>query len=585
MAKKQTYAAAMKQLSKKKATYEKGMEDAKRVGNPSGLRDYERRLAKLNAGMDELFQAQQMANGGNTAMPKAQQGMRTKPTGKEDAIALIKKFATSAPEYGKALIDYSIREGYIQPGQPIPGMPSSVNEYLNVQGGIYTQAMKRATAEGGRIADYLPDHLKGNDASFFDAAPDSAAAGYEGMPRTIPADGSYPGAAVNDKGEYMLMKDPGSGMEMLITENMYKNIQNETGNFGQALNLGNYRDEMIFFDPSVYKKSAPLEELAPAPKPLPDPEIKRDPRPKPVATETAPIAPIAPVGPENSLGMAGARATTGDGTGHDILGTGIQLPGLDTPAGPGALPGVFGIAEQMGAFAPTASQGGIDANLRSGEDVVTSATGNGMSGTSGTSSTSKGAGRSPYLGMIAGAAAQLLPYAANLRGINKLEGPIDAPSLRAQTINTDLQVGNQLAAARNEAARNMASIDANVSNPAVAAAMKRANQRVAAGQEMQILSNEASQELQLRNQNINQLTNVLNQNAGIQAANEQRRIDFENQRMGAKAQVRQNMGNVIGGAFQDFQNRAADLRKFELMSKLDEYGVIGRNNIDDIIGR
>ena len=113
--------------------------------------------------------------------------------------------------------------------------------------------------------------------------------------------------------------------------------------------------------------------------------------------------------------------------------------------------------------------------------------------------------------------------------------------------------------------------------------MKRASQRVAAGQEAQILSNEAQQEQQMRNQNLQQLNQTLNQNRAISAQNQQRQIDFQNERMAAKQQVRQNMSNVLGGAFQDFQNRAADMRKFQLLSKLDEFGVIGRNDIDDII--
>lgn len=59
--KKQTYAALMKQLSTKKSTYEQGLDDARRMGNQSGIRDYERRLNKLSAGMDQLFGAQEQA--------------------------------------------------------------------------------------------------------------------------------------------------------------------------------------------------------------------------------------------------------------------------------------------------------------------------------------------------------------------------------------------------------------------------------------------------------------------------------------------------------------------------------------------
>ena len=81
MGKKQTYAKVMKELTSKKAKYEAGLEEAQRVGNPSGVADYNRRLAKLNAGMDELFQAQEsskMAKGGYTGMPKYDQGGTTR---------------------------------------------------------------------------------------------------------------------------------------------------------------------------------------------------------------------------------------------------------------------------------------------------------------------------------------------------------------------------------------------------------------------------------------------------------------------------------------------------------------------------
>jgi len=59
MAKKNTYAAMMKQLSGKKAKYEKGLAEANRTGNRSGIADYSRRLQQLTAGMDELFDAQE----------------------------------------------------------------------------------------------------------------------------------------------------------------------------------------------------------------------------------------------------------------------------------------------------------------------------------------------------------------------------------------------------------------------------------------------------------------------------------------------------------------------------------------------
>ena len=717
---KKTYAAVMKQLSNKKSTYEKGIKEAQRVGNPSGVRDYERRLAKLNAGMDELFQAQETSKQDKTVKKMMREGGMTKD---QAMYALGGRYSSNMPQqvsfadggltqpkyveykFLKSMLPQQLTaeqraklsqletyvaqatkagwnpsDGFNKDGSMVGGTVLPTAEVVEgrtpsemFQTSSTTPPPTEETApayqgptaavnpylEFGTLSRNLTDESNSTDGGY-----NKSYGAFSGAPSRIPVDdvSALKNNTVTDAEGNMFLEPVAGGRHIIMTKELLdfkRRDPKEFANFKlDPERLATYEKTKgsLFFDKENYTKGtfdesgmlrgkgadsvfsrigaeidaqnnigastpgaanyAPRDASefdmdfaaeALATGVIPPSAATSDPAaaigaglvgptaPTTATTTTTPntttttagttaVAGTAGLNAEQArrqaeafnLGIRGASGMTGDGTGY---GTGVQLPGLNTAAGAGPLPGIFGIAEQMGAFAPTATEESLDVNLKSGEDVVTGGEGDGAS------STSKGIGGSPYLGMAAGAAAQLLPYVANLRDINKLEGPIDAPMLRAQTINTDLQVGNQLAAARNAAARSMASIDANVSNPAVAAAMKRANQRVAAGQEMQILSNEASQEMQLRNQNINQLTNVLNQNAGIQAANEQRRIDFGNERLGAKAQVRQNMAGVLGGAFQDFQNRAADLRRFELLSKLDEYGVIGRNNIDDIIGQ
>ena len=80
MGKKQTYAAVMKDLTAKKAKYEDGLKEAQRVGNPSGVTDYKRRLAKINAGMDQLFQAQEASKQSAGGTAKFDQGGPTNTT-------------------------------------------------------------------------------------------------------------------------------------------------------------------------------------------------------------------------------------------------------------------------------------------------------------------------------------------------------------------------------------------------------------------------------------------------------------------------------------------------------------------------
>jgi len=691
---KKTYAAVMKQLSNKKSTYEKGITEAQRVGNPSGVRDYERRLAKLNAGMDELFQAQETSKQGKAVKKMMREGGMTKD---QAMYALGGRYSSNMPQqvsfadggltqpkyveykFLKSLLPQQLTaeqraklsqletyvaqatqagwnpsDGFNKDGSMVGGtvLPTAEvaegrtpREMLATSSNTPAPVEDTAPAYQGPTASIDPRMGSANGSRNLTDESNSTDGGYNksygafsGGPSRLPADNisSQKANTVIDSEGNMFLEPVAGGRHIVMTKELLEFKRRDPKEFANFKldpdRLATYEKAKgsLFFDKENYTKgtfdesgmlrgkgedspyanvgalidaqnnigaSIPGAEAVTTGV-IPPSAATSDPAATIGAGLVGPTAPTTPTTTAGTtavagtaglnaeqarrqaeafnLGMRGASDMTGDGTGY---GTGVQLPGLNTSAGAGPLPGVFGMAEQMGAFAPTATEESLDVNLKSGEETVTGG------GVGSTSSTSRGTGGSPYLGMAAGAAAQLLPYVANLRDINKLEGPIDAPMLRAQTINTDLQVGNQLAAARNASARSMASIDANVSNPAVAAAMKRANQRVAAGQEMQILSNEASQEMQLRNQNINQLTNVLNQNAGIQAANEQRRIDFGNERLGATAQVRQNMAGVLGGAFQDFQNRAADLRRFELLSKLDEYGVIGRNNIDDIIGQ
>ena len=52
------------------------------------------------------------------------------------------------------------------------------------------------------------------------------------------------------------------------------------------------------------------------------------------------------------------------------------------------------------------------------------------------------------------------------------------------------------------------------------------------------------------------------------------------ERLAAENRMRQQMGVKLGGAVSDFQNRAQDLKKWEMLSKLDLYNVAGRNDID-----
>ncbi len=576
MAKKQTYAAAMKQLSSKKATYEKGLEEANRMGSRSSIRDYERRLAKLNSGMDQLFQAQEqakapaptgtMAYGGKT---KYADGGLTQAT-----FAEYKMLNSMLPQQRSVADNARLQE--LQGAVDTAAKMGWQEEFgFNPDGSIAGQALPSAEIAGeGPVAQ---------------------------APAEVPAEQTYAGPSITPEeawtardltlGDIGLSDRDGNG-DPYSTHGM-SNASGIGRRFRTAFGMNNEQDELYDLNKGKFVTNSPQGPTAAAESVLmgapvgpnfqsfgptdgtqypPHNPINTPPSVATTAATTAATASPAastPAARENVVPLAtrnAAQPVVSPFVMPEIRNESddFEIGNFEEPiAGDEVTNTLSPLTRAKYAEAEAAYDA---ANTPSGKQKVGSFMKNNSQG----------------LGMAAGIGAQMLPYLMNLRGINKLEGPVDMPQMRAQTMNTDLQVGNALAATRNESARNMASIDANVSNPVVAAAMKRANQRVAAGQQANILSNEASQELGLRNQNLNQLTNTINQNAQIGFQNEQRGIDFRNQKLAAKNQVYNNMGTTLAQGIGDFQNRAMDMRKFNILKQLDQYGVIDRNEIDKL---
>lgn len=522
MAKKKTYAAVMKDLSNKKNTYEQGLEEAQRVGNPQGVQDYQRRLQKLNAGIDELFATQEkgkMMKGGMT------------------------------------------------------------NKYSN-----------------------------GGDTM-----------------RTVPADGNYPNAYVSPSGEYIIITDPTTGQELVMTEQMNNNLQD--GVFGSNLANGVYSNQAPVYTQMDNDPNAVSYDTPPAPPALPSQEMMQRLNPElydavsraqgtgdyAPAPESAPIT-TTPAGPMGAREMQQTFGKNFTDAGAPNLGmvnlipeaTATPTPTPSTPAPRNYAPPqpttgneivplqarqqntllqppALRSMELMGVGPNVADGVSADPSLRSKmEDAGMSARG----AMQNFGDKAKGfiGNNKQGIGMALGAAAQFLPDISAMRAMDRLEGPVDAPQMQFRAQNTDLMTGRALNAIDQEAARANASVEANVANPVVAAAMRRASQRIAGGQKANILNNEAQQELGMKNQNLARATDVFNQNANINAQNQQRAIDFANEKLAAKNRMRQQMGMKLGGVFQDFQNRSLDQRKYEIMSKTIDQGYLDRNelNIEDL---
>lgn len=621
MAKKNTYAAMMKQLSSKKAKYEKGLAEANRTGNRSGIADYNRRLQQLSAGMDELFEAQEAGkqkkmyggktkyNDGGFTAEQYQQLLDHKRSNRKQgygeivtdphlkALAAKVEAALAAgidPMQGwdgTATGDYGTysQELIDSPNLVVEDAGFTASDYRRYQNfekarrtskGIFKpEELNAMSVLGQKI--YAAEQMGIDPSKGFDGIPrdnrtdqqrladqrqteaDKVIASTQGKDNpyeeitsgdrvtAVPYDGT-PGAYVRDGKMFVHGTRANGGNINILTEPQLKDWQtNGLNNF-----LDNYMSGV--YGGGVQSKVNPRRSIAtggvqtsgdntpgapgvdaegnqvldtvtitpeatPAPAPAPAPQTGGA-AATPQRPAFTPIEPIDMLGPERILNTAKGDAYYPGGIQRNILGGPQDLP--TDPTIPTKTTRMREFRDKIG--------DGIKANPQA-------------------------------IGMLAGGLAQMLPTMASMKQMKNLEGPVDMPMQRVQAMNTDIQVGKQMQQIKDAEARSAAAIAANVSNPVVAAAMRRAGQQATQKSMANLLGNEATQEAQMRNQNLRMMTDTINQNAMIQAQNQQRQVDFENDRIASLNRMRQSMGQTLGGMYTDFQRAALDREKLKYM--------------------
>ena len=536
MAKKQTYAAAMKQLSKKKATYEQGLAEAKRTMNSSGIKDYERRLGRLSAGMDELFQSQEVSKnpqfglGGSTM--EYGYGGKTK----------ISEVKSSKDMYAEGGLTQSTFAEYKMLNSMLPQQRSAAeNARLNQLQGAVDTASKMGWQEG---FGFNPDgSMAGRPIPGAEVATEA--------PPTEP----YTGPSITPEGAMRKFQAPAPTLSQGQGSDVYqREFSKPAPQSVEPANVGNPGvPNFQSFGPTDGTQYPPHNPINTPPSVATTATTATATAASPAATRPQNVEPIAT---RNDVGLLGSpvaspsfRSELDD----------VELGNFETD--------YIAEDEVTNTLSPVTR-----AQYAAAEDAYDKSQ-------RGPNFFQK---NKQTLGMAAGMAAQFIPDLMAKRNIRKMEGPADMPQMRAQTLNTDIQVGKGLEQIRNSQARMNESVAQNFSNPAVAAAMLRANERSAQAQAGDVLFREAQGENQLRNQNINQLTNTINQNAQIGFQNQQRGIDFENERMGAINRVNMQMGQKLGGAFNDFQTRAQDQKKWEMYAKVFNEDMLKRQGIDPL---
>lgn len=171
---------------------------------------------------------------------------------------------------------------------------------------------------------------------------------------------------------------------------------------------------------------------------------------------------------------------------------------------------------------------------------------------------------------------QFLPDLYAAYQMEKVGRPVDMPSQTMARMNTDVNYNPIYAQARQQLAQENTMIDRNVSNPVVAAALKRSAANQAQGTMGQTMAGEIDQERQLANQYAQSIAQNKNVNAQIAAQNQQQQVDFENQKRAARAGMLQQAGMKMGQLYGENQNRAADIQKLGLSSLMFEGDMLGR---------
>lgn len=450
------------------------------------------------------------------------------------------------------------------PSRPVDefGRPTTTGGFRNAYG--IREDFNAAIENAQEVLGFNPSTPSEEVAPEQSQQPQTASA-----PRTLPADGSYPGAAVNENGEYMLMQDPNTGGEMVITPDMLESIQ--SGGFGQALGSGQYNDQMIYFDPSVYQggpssqapttQTASLREIEnPAtwdinffPEENAD-EIEENPANWDInffPEENADEAESMIVNYSDST-MAGLPLEQAAIASEELT----NIEPTEDPTGNTA--GVTGtlVDEDGNGISDFIQKPSEDTNLKDDLGVTTETEPQ----------------FNDFLKSFAGSPDKLAQYGQfapdvfSAYQMSRMQGPTDMPSVSTARMNTDINVNPQIAQAQDKLAASEAGLDANVSNPIVRAALKRAGRNQLAEYEGATRADELNTEMGLENQYAQNITNTANQNEKIGAANVQRNIDFENDRKAAYARMAQEAGQKASQMYGENRNRELDLKRLGLSS-------------------
>lgn len=605
MARKNTYASVMDSMSKKLASYQDRLAKAERQGDSIGMQDYTRRIQKVQKGMETLFNTQeaskqpqanmgeglqQFGPGGLTSTTYAEYkdliSMLPQNRSEEDNARLqqLEQEVQSATARGWSE-DFGFNPDGSLASRPMdaaesvtdaPPAPPYTGPSITPQGALDKVRLSNSPQfNQGPAGEFGLNEITslrnipptGTTASQPAQTQQTVANTQDNGPMYAPGEEQYDGMT-----QYEIerqMRADMTGLELGrpeqfynpynqrmydVTDEMYADMVN--GGFGQNMNLGNYDPVR----PQSTPESIPTaEELGLG---------------MPAITGTAPISPDVQTftGPYNAVPTE-------------------LVPGTENIATTSVPSGSSGLGDINIGGAPEVINAPVSNNLKLTEDVNTVTNAGDTANTDGNTGTGN---LKNFFNQIAGEPnklaqfGQFIPDALAFAQMSRAKGPVDMPSQTTARMNTDLNFNPQIAQAQEKLAASEAAIDQNVSNPIVAAALKRSARNEVAQQEGALRGQELNTEMQLQNQYAQNIANTANQNLMIDAQNRQRNVDFKNERQAAQARMLQQVGQKGSQIYAENQNRQADLKRLGLSSLMYDQGMQERlmnnfGNLEDFI--
>lgn len=505
MGKKKTYASVMDSMSKKLQTYQNKLQDAQNRGDSVGIQDYGRRIQRVQAGMESLFQEQEASK-----QPQMSMGGTLRQYGPGGLTQ-------------QGYLDYK----YLYGLNNMERTPEEARRFKELQ----------AQVDAAKQMGWQEDFGFNPDGSIAGRPIEAAE-----IATTTPTPSSNTTAIETNRPKEFT--DPYTQKTYPVTDDMWADMQN--GSFAQNMRLGNYGEpntatstgEEVNLDSrpgyeTGYDPTAPFDGgfTQGNRKYYPDPLAGLGTIPAPGFIESQ----------SNDSDQSTSGSLNLDTSIDQQSGTEVTNPTANTDLGSSTIDPVGGVTpEQRAQYEAAEAQ--VDAQ-RAAANATQTNTGNATTGNDalGNFFNSLQGKQNPLKQY-----GQFLPDIAAAIQMERSQGPTDLPMPTMARQNTNVNYNPIMARAQQDLANRNAMLSANIADPQLRAAMMQDAANQVQSQFGDTTARELDREQALENRYAQDIAQFRTQQGMIGAQNKQRQIDFENDKRATRAKMLQQAGAKYG---------------------------------------